>query len=131
MEMERPMIMNIKAFNREKYCADGVNCANYLRNRFHTTTCKKKLTPYKIIHGKRLNLSHAKRFKAYLYIPKSERGSKFSTRAWEGVFVGYDGGNAFRFYDSSTGQVPTSQCVTLHDTTTWIGVKPIRLFTKE
>lgn len=78
LDMARSMLMGLNVPNRERYWAEGLNCANYVRNRLHTSSCKEVVTPFKVIHGKQTNLAHLRIFgsKALVHVPNTERKGK-------------------------------------------------------
>ena len=117
LDMARTMMLNIPAPQRDRFWAEAVNCANYLRNRLYTNSCTENVTPFEVIHAKRPNLSNAKVFgsAAFCHVPKQKREGKFSSRSVEGVFVGYDRGTSYRILHPSSGKITISRDVDFID----------------
>jgi len=70
--------------------SEAVNTAVYLHALCPSRTLQGK-TPHEVLHGKRGDISHLRRFGcvAYKLIPKELQRGKFSSRATECVMVGY------------------------------------------
>ena len=88
--MESARTMMAQAGLSEKYWAEAVATAAYLRNR-RATRSLKKMTPYERWYGRKPNLAHLRVFGcvAYAYVPDSNRNGKLSKKAERLRFVGY------------------------------------------
>lgn len=94
LDMARSMIMGLEMKNRGRYWAETINCANYLRNRLHTSICKNSTTPYEAIHDKDPGLSHIRFFcsKTFDHMPKAKQRGKFDPSVEERILIGYERG---------------------------------------
>ena len=73
MESARSMLSHAGLSN--KYWAEAVATAAYIRNRIPTAAIKEEQTPYECWYGKRPNVSHLKVFEcmAFAHIPDAQR----------------------------------------------------------
>ena len=65
MESARSMIDH--AGLPDKYWAEAVECAAYIRNRLPTTALREKKTPFEMWNGRKPNISHLKVFGCMAY----------------------------------------------------------------
>src|SRR5664279_524135 len=88
------------------FWTEAVATACHATNRLYLRKLLNK-TPYDILLGKKPDLSYFRVFGYKCYIlKKGNRLSKFETRSYEGIFVGYaTNSHAYRIYNKSTGQV--------------------------
>ena len=89
--MERARAMLGHAGLPERYWAEAVATAAYLRNRTPTRALKDKITPFEKWYGRKPDLSHLRVFgcMAYAYIPDVNRKGKLSKKAEKLRFIGY------------------------------------------
>ena len=111
LDMARTMMVNISAYQRDRYWAEAVNCANTLRNRLYPDSCAEDVTPSEVIHEKPPNLSNARvyGYAAFCHVPTQKRDGKFSPRSVEGIVVRYYRGNSYRVLHPNSGKITTSQ----------------------
>ena len=88
MESARSMLSHAGLSNR--YWAEAVATAAYIRNRTPTAAFKEEQTPYERWYGKRPNVSHLKVFgcMAFAHIPDAQR-QKLDKKSEKLRFVGY------------------------------------------
>ena len=105
MESARSMINH--AGLPDKYWAEAVECAAYIRNRLPTSALTERKTPFEMWSGRKPNLSHLKVFgcMAYAHIPDSQR-NKLDKKAVKLQFVGYAiQSKGYRLLDERTMKV--------------------------
>lgn len=97
LDMVRTMIIGSNGKDRERYLAEAVNCANYLRNRLYTRHRNEAMKPYGIIYNIKPNFSYIFILgcKAFIYTTKAKRTCNLDPWAEESVFVGYGKSNEF------------------------------------
>ena len=91
----------------DKYWAEAVECAAYIRNRLPTTALREKKTPFEMWSGRKPNISHLKVFgcTAYAHIPDSQR-NKLDKKAVKLRLVGYAiQSKGYRLLDERTMKV--------------------------
>ena len=91
----------------DKYWAEAVECAAYIRNRLPTTALTERKTPFEVWSGRKPNISHLKVFgcMAYAHIPDSQR-NKLDKKAVKLRFVGYAiQSKGYRLLDERTMKV--------------------------
>lgn len=118
LDMSRTLMLELSDVPKhERFWAEAVNTANFLRKRMFTSaTNDKNKTPYEVIMGKKPNLGHIRKIgsKAIVHVPKAKRKGKFDARAKIGVLVGYERGNSYKFIPSKN-KIITSRDVTFHE----------------
>ena len=124
VESARAMIAHAGLPNR--YWAEAVATAAYVRNRTPTTAIKQNTTPYERWYGRKPNLSHLKVFGcvAYAHIPNAER-RKLDKKAKKFRFVGYSKkSKGYRLFDEETQKIVTRRDVTFNERDfSWRGMK--------
>ena len=91
----------------ERYWAEAVATAAYLRNRVPTRSLK-STTPYEKWYDRKPNLSHVRVFgcMCYAYIPEVNKKGKLSNKAEKLRFIGYSSQTkGYRLIDESTSKV--------------------------
>ena len=92
----------------EKYWAEAVATAVYLRNRTPTRSLKQNKTPFEMWYGRKPDLSHLQVFgcMGYAYIPDATRQGKLSGKARKLRFIGYSlQAKGYRLIDETTLKV--------------------------
>ena len=110
--METARTMMCHANVPQKFWAEAVNTAVYLRNRSPTVSLK-QVTPYEHWTGEKPDLSHLKVFGcvAYIHVAKEKR-NKFDAKSRKAIFVGYPAGTkGYKLFDISTGDFVRSRDV--------------------
>ena len=81
----------------------------YLKNQ---SPSQKKVTLYARANGDKPNLRHLRIIgsRAWVHVPKKQR-KKLNNRAWQGIFIGYEGKNLYRIYHPFTGKIHKIQDV--------------------
>ena len=105
--MESARSMMAHAGLPDKYWAEAVECAAYIRNRTPTTTFKESKIPLEVWSGRKPNISHLKVFgcMAYAHIPDSQR-NKLDKKTVKLRFVGYSiQSKEYRLLDELTSKV--------------------------
>ena len=105
MEAARCMIAQAKLSDR--FWAEAVATAAYLRDRMPSRAFKIKITPYERWYAQKPKLSHIRVFgcTAYAHIPDSQR-NKLAKKAEKRRFVGYcSQSNGYRLMDETTSKV--------------------------
>ena len=111
MESARSMLSHAHLSNR--FWAEAVATAAYLRNRSATTALDDRMTPYEKWHGRKPNLEHLRVFGcvAYAHVPDCNR-RKLDDKAEKLRFVGYSKNpTGYRLYDECTNKVMTRRDV--------------------
>ena len=106
MESARSMLSHSNMPN--KFWAEAVATAAYLRNRTTTSANEEQLTPFEKWYGHKPNISHLKVFgcAAYSLIPSTER-RKLDKKAQRMCFIGYSKNpKGYRLIDLSTKLSP-------------------------
>ena len=106
--MESARAMMAQAGLPEKYWAEAVSTAAYLKNRTPTRSVAEKKTPYEKWYGRKPNVSHLRVFgcMAYAYIPDAIRDGKLSKKAQKLRFIGYSNqAKGYRLINESTLKV--------------------------
>jgi transposase InsO family protein len=104
MDMARTMIAEYKSpYN---FWAEAISTACHTTNRVYLHKYHNK-TSYEIYIGKKPSIQYFRVFGCKCYIlKKGNRLSKFETRAYEGIFVGYGkDSHTYRIYNKATGTV--------------------------
>lgn len=117
IDMARSMLLQTDPEVSKPFWAEGINSANYIRNRLVTKSTPEDRTPYEIIMGRKPDVSNIRIFgcTAYVHIPKARQHGKFAPRAMEGIMVGFCRGNAYRVFIPELGKVVSSQDVTFDE----------------
>ena len=105
VESARTMMAQAKL--PERYWAEAVATAAYLRNRVPTRSLK-STTPYEKWYDRKPNLSHVRVFgcMCYAYIPEVNKKGKLSNKAEKLRFIGYSSQTkGYRLIDESTSKV--------------------------
>jgi hypothetical protein len=129
LDMARTMLDEYKTPNR--FWAEAINTACYSINWLYLHRILKK-TSYELLTGKKPNVSYFRVFgsKCFILI-KRVRSSKFSPKAVEGFFLGYDSKTrAYRVFNKSTGLVEVS-CDIVFDETNGSQVEQVDLDDEE
>ena len=111
MESARSMLSHAHLSNR--FWAEAVATAAYLRNRSATTALDDRMTPYEKWHGRKPNLEHLRVFGcvAYAHVPDCNR-RKLDDKAEKLRFVCYSKNpTGYRLYDECTNKVMTRRDV--------------------
>ena len=116
MESARAMLSHSNLPN--KFWAEAVATAAYLRNR--TTTCanEQQLTPFERWYGHKPDISHLRVFgcAAYCHVPSTER-RKLDKKAQRMCFIGYSKNpKGYRLIDLNTEKVVTRRDVAFNET---------------
>ena len=96
----------------QRFWAEAINTAAYLRNRSPTVSLK-GATPYQCWYNEKPDVSHLRVFGclAYVHVAKSKR-QKFDAKSRRAVFVGYpEGTKGYKLFDPVTGQFIRSRDV--------------------
>lgn len=115
IESARSMIAHAKLPN--KYWAEAVATAAYIRNRTPTTAIKENVTPYEKWYERKPNVDNFKVFGciAYAHIPESQR-RKLDKKSKKLRFVGYSlQSKGYRLLDESTSRVFIRRDVTFNE----------------
>jgi hypothetical protein len=125
LDMARTMLDEYKTPDR--FWAEAINTACYSINWFYLHRILKK-TSYKLLTGKKPNISYFKVFGSKCFIlVKRGRKSKFAPKAVEGFLLGYDSSTrAYRVFNKSTGLVEVS-CDIVFDETNGSQVEQVDL----
>ena len=116
--MESARTMMTQAGLPDKYWAEAVATAVYLRNCVLTRSLSERMTPYEKWYGRKPDLSHLKVFgcMAYAYIPDIHRNGKLSKKAEKLRFVGYSlQTKGYRLINEDTGRVVISRDVIFNE----------------
>lgn len=116
MESARAMLSHSKLPN--KFWAEAVATAAYVRNRTTTTSNQDQLTPFEKWYGRKPNIAHLKVFgcAAYSHVPSAER-RKLDKKAHRMCFIGYSKNpKGYRLIDPSTEKVVTRRDVVFNET---------------
>ena len=104
--MESARSMMAQAGLSERYWAEAVATATYLRNRLPTRSLKDK-TPYEKWFDRKPDLSHVRVFGCvcYAYIPEVNKRGKLSSKAEKLRFIGYSlQTKGYRLFDERTSK---------------------------
>ena len=115
VEMSRSMLLDAKL--PQKFWAESVSTAVYLRNRCPTRAVKGK-TPYEAWCGEKPKVDHLRVFgcDAYAHVPKDKRG-KLDSKARRCVLLGYgETTKGYRLYDPVRARVIHSRDVRFNET---------------
>jgi transposase InsO family protein len=125
LDMARTMLDEYKTLDR--FWAEAINIACYSINRLYLHRILKK-TSYKLLTGKKLNVSYFRVFGSKCFIlVKRGRKSKFAPKAVEGFFLGYDSNTrSYRVFNKSTELVEVS-CDIVFDETNGSQVEQVDL----
>ena len=102
--MESARSMMAHAGLPERFWAEAVECAAYIRNRMPTTAIKGNKIPLEVWSGKKADVSHLKVFSctAYAHVPDALR-NKLDKKAVKLCFVGYSiQSKGYRLLDEKT-----------------------------
>ena len=102
--METARTMMCHANIPQKFWAEAVNTAVYLRNRSPTVSLK-QVTPYERWIGEKPDVSNLRVFGcvAYVHVAREKR-SKLDAKSRRAIFVGYpDGTKGYKLFDVSNG----------------------------
>ena len=85
----------------------------YLKNR---SPSQKGVTPYERANGEKPNLKHLRVIgsRAWVHVPEKMR-KKLNDRAWQGIFVGYEGNSLYRIYHPLTGKIHKTRDVDIDE----------------
>lgn len=100
------------------FWTEGINTANYVRNRLVTVSTSDDRAPYEIMMGRKPYLGNIRIFGYTVYgrIQNSRQNGKFAQRARRVILVGFFKENVYRFFISKFEKVVSSQDVTFRDT---------------
>ena len=115
--MESARSMMAHAGLPERFWAEAVECAAYIRNRMPTTAIKGNKVPMEVWSGKKADVSHLKVFGciAYAHIPDALR-NKLDDKAVKFRFVGYSTQSmGYRLLDEKTSRVYTRRDVIFNE----------------
>ena len=115
MESARSMMAHANV--PDKYWAEAVACAAYLRNRTPTAALQGSKTPLEMWSGRKPDIRHLKVFgcMAYAHIPDSQR-RKLDRKAVKLRFVGYSiQSKGYRLIDEQTSMVYTRRDVVFNE----------------
>ena len=101
-----------------RYWAEAVATAAYIRNRTPTAAIKEEQTPYECWYGKRPNVSHLKVFgcMAFAHIPDAQ-GQKLDKKSEKLRFVGYSiRAKGYRLFDKKSQKVVIRRDVIFNET---------------
>ena len=77
--------------NLEKcFWGEAVLTATLLINLTPTKALRQNKTPYELWHSKKPQLKYLKVFGSTVYINNKTRKTKFYTKSWKGILVGYE-----------------------------------------
>ena len=110
VESSRSMLLDAEL--PQRYWAEAVSTAIYLRNRCPTTAVK-EMTPFEAWYGRKPRVGHLRVFgcEAYAHIPKDERG-KFDSKTKKCILVGYgELRKGYRLYDADRRKILYSRDV--------------------
>ena len=110
-ESARSMMAHAKL--SDKYWAEAVACAAYLRNRTPTSALQGSRTPLEVWSGRKPDISHLRVFGcvAYAHVPDSQR-QKLNKKAVKLRFVGYSTqSKGYRLIDERTSVIYTCRDV--------------------
>ena len=116
MESARSMLSHAGLSNR--YWAEAVATAAYIRNRIPTAAIKEGQTPYERWYGKKPNVSHLKVFgcMAFAHIPDGQR-QKLDKKSEKLRFVGYSiHSKGYRLFDEKSQKVVIRRDVVFNET---------------
>ena len=116
MESARAMLSHSNLPN--KFWAEAVATAAYLRNRTTTSANEEQLTPFEKWYGHKPNISHLRVFgcAAYSHVPSTER-RKLDKKAQRMCFIGYSKNpKGYRLINLSTDKVVTRRDVVFNET---------------
>ena len=116
MESARAMITHAGLPNR--YWAEAVATAAYIRNRAPTAAIKSGATPYERWYGRKPKVSHLKVFgcTAYAHVLDAER-RKLDKKAVKLYFVGYrQNSKGYRLFDEDGKKIVVKRDVTFYET---------------
>ena len=114
VETTRSMLLDARL--PQRYWAEAVSTAAYLRNRSPTSTLK-DMTPHQAWYGDRPAVEHLRVFgsTAYAHIPKDSR-KKLDSKTRKCILVGYGSvKKGYRLYDRETSQVLFSRNVKFNE----------------
>jgi hypothetical protein len=125
LDMARTMLDQYKTPDR--FWVEAINNACYSNNRLYLHQILKK-TSYKLLTGKKPNISYFRVFGSKCFIlVKRGRKSKFAPKVVEGFLLGYDSNTrAYRVFNKSTGLVEVS-CDIVFDETNGSQVEQVDL----
>ncbi len=85
----------------------------YPKNR---SSSRKGVTPYERANEEKPNLKHLRIVgsRAWVHVPEKLR-KKLNDRAWQGIFVGYEGRNLYRIYHPLTGKIHKTRDVDIDE----------------
>ena len=116
MESARAMLSHSNLPN--KFWAEAVATAAYLRNRTTTSANEDQLTPYEKWYEHKPDIGHIRVFgcAAYSHVPSTER-RKLDKKAQKLCFIGYSKNpKGYRLIDVSTEKVVTRRDVVFNET---------------
>ena len=116
MESARAMLCHASLPNR--YWAEAVGTATYLRNRVVTSAIKEGKTPYEKWYERKPDVSHLRVFGcvAYAHVPDCSR-QKLDKKADKLRFIGYcTGSKGYRLIDEKTRKLVKSRDVIFNET---------------
>ena len=116
MESVRAMLSHSNLPN--KFWAETVATAAYLRNRTTTSANEEQLTPFEKWYGHKPNISHLRVFgcAAYSHVPNTER-RKLDKKAQRMCLIGYSKNpKGYKLIDLSTEKVVTRRDVVFNET---------------
>jgi hypothetical protein len=103
----------------DRFWAEAIRAANYLRNRCRTRVIDGKV-PLEVWSGRSPTVSFFRRFgcKAFVNIPKPQRNGKFDQRGRRCIFLGYcEGRKGYRLWDQQRKLIINSRDVVFDERT--------------
>ena len=114
VETARSMLLDAQL--PQKFWAEAISTAAYLRNRAPTSTVEGK-TPYQAWNGWKPKVKHLRVFgsDAFAHVPKDERG-KLDSKSKKCILLGYgERRKGYRLFDPEKEKVIYSRDVTFHE----------------
>jgi hypothetical protein len=93
----------------DQFWAEAINTTCHTTNRLYLHKLLKKAS-YELLTGNKSNVSYFRVFRSKWYIlQKMSKSSKFASKTYEGVLLGYDSNSrAYRVFNVTTGCVKTT-----------------------
>ena len=81
------------------FWGEAVLTATYLINRIPTKGLKVSRTPFELWHNKKPQIKYLKVFGSIVYVHNKTSETKFDTKSWKGILVGYEP-NGYKVWDT-------------------------------
>ncbi len=123
------MMSHIHMHLPNRFWAEAIATASYIRNRSSTSAVEEGKTPYEKWHGRRPNLEHLRVFgcAGYAHIPDCNR-KKLDNKAEKLRFVGYStNSKGYRLYSEHRNKMLMRRDVTFDERNFLLGPEPGRL----